>query len=109
MGIDLKDDLSRFQIITMVPYPDLGDKWISRKMRSFDNKMEGKKWNVWQTALRIVQAYGRSIRSKHDWAITYILDSNFKWLVRKNASLFPTWFLAAIKFKQKYTYPIRLF
>ena len=27
-GIDLKDDLSRFQIITKVPYPNLGDERI---------------------------------------------------------------------------------
>jgi ATP-dependent DNA helicase DinG len=26
IGLDLKDDLSRFQIITKVPYPDLGDR-----------------------------------------------------------------------------------
>ncbi|MGH9925253.1 MAG: helicase C-terminal domain-containing protein, partial [Nitrososphaeraceae archaeon] len=109
MGIDLKDDLSRFQIITKVPYPDLGDKWIRRKMRSFDNKIEGDKWYAWQTALRIVQAYGRSIRSKNDWAITYILDSNFEGFVRKNTILFPNWFLSAIKFKQVRGYPIRLF
>ncbi|MGH3452742.1 MAG: helicase C-terminal domain-containing protein, partial [Haloechinothrix sp.] len=100
MGIDLKDDLSRFQIITKVPYPHLGDKWIRAKMNNFDDKMEGEKWYAWQTALRIVQAYGRSIRSKDDWAITYILDSNFDRFVGKNTSLIPNWFLSAIKFKQ---------
>ena len=26
LGLDLKDDLSRFQVITKVPYPSLGDK-----------------------------------------------------------------------------------
>jgi ATP-dependent DNA helicase DinG len=26
IGLDLKDDLSRFQIITKVPYPDLGGR-----------------------------------------------------------------------------------
>jgi ATP-dependent DNA helicase DinG len=31
LGLDLKDDLSRFQIITRVPYPDLGDRWINKK------------------------------------------------------------------------------
>ena len=92
-----------------MPYPDLGDKWISRKKSSFDNKMEGERWYAWQTSLRIVQAYGRSIRSKNDWAITYILDSNFDWFIRKNTSLFPTWFLSAIKFKQIPKHPIRLF
>jgi ATP-dependent DNA helicase DinG len=57
-GLDLKDDLSRFQIIVKVPYPDLGDRWINEK-----RKINGR-WYNWQTALRLVQGYGRSIRSK---------------------------------------------
>jgi ATP-dependent DNA helicase DinG len=109
MEIDLKDDLSRFQIITKVPYPDLGDKWINAKRKSFNNEREGEEWYNWQTALRLVQAYGRSIRSKLDWAITYILDSNFDWFVRRNTHLFPRWFLSAIQFKQVHRYPLRLF
>jgi ATP-dependent DNA helicase DinG len=27
MGLDLKDDLSRFQIMIKVPYPNIGDRW----------------------------------------------------------------------------------
>ena len=34
----------------------VGDKWITAKMRCFDNKTEGEKWYAWQTALRIVQS-----------------------------------------------------
>ncbi len=49
--------------------------------------MEGEKWYIWQIALRLVQACGRSIRSKHDWAITYVLDSNFDGFVRGGKSL----------------------
>ncbi|MGH9975715.1 MAG: helicase C-terminal domain-containing protein [Nitrososphaeraceae archaeon] len=60
-----------------------------QKICSFDNKMDGEKWYRWQTALRLVQAYGRTIRSRYDWAITYILDSNFDWYVRRNMHLFP--------------------
>ncbi|MGH9984653.1 MAG: helicase C-terminal domain-containing protein, partial [Nitrososphaeraceae archaeon] len=66
MGIDLKDDLSRLQIVTKVPYPDLGEKWIKAKLNSFDDKKEVEKWYAWQTLLRIVQVYGRSIRSRKD-------------------------------------------
>ena len=91
IGIDLKDELSRFQIITKVPYPSLGDRWINAK-RHLD-----KEWYRWQTALRLVQAYGRSIRSKEDWAKTYILDSAFGPFVNKNRNLFPDWFKQAIR------------
>ena len=91
MGLDLKDDLSRFQIITKVPYPDLGDRWISEK-----RKKNGQ-WYIWQTALRLVQGYGRSVRSKEDWAKTYVLDSAFLPFVRKNRNILPDWFIQAIQ------------
>jgi ATP-dependent DNA helicase DinG len=90
-GIDLKDDLSRFQIITKIPYPNLHDRWINAK-RDLDEQ-----WYSWQTALRLVQAYGRSIRSKEDWARTYVLDSAFGSFVNKNRNLFPDWFRQAIR------------
>ena len=91
LGLDLKDDLSRFQIITKVPYPDLGDRWINEK-----RKKNGQ-WYIWQTALRLVQGYGRSIRSKDDWAKTYVLDSAFGPFVRKNKNILPNWFIQAIQ------------
>ena len=68
-GLDLKDELSRFQIITKVPYPNKSDRWTNAK------RVADSEWYYWQTALKLIQAYGRSVRSKDDWARTYILDS----------------------------------
>ncbi len=90
-GLDLKDELSRFQIITKVPYPSKGDRWTNAK-RELDGE-----WYYWQTALRLIQAYGRSIRSKDDWAKTYILDSAFSYFIKKNRNMLPDWFIHAIK------------
>jgi Rad3-related DNA helicase len=90
-GLDLKDHLSRFQIITKVPYPNIADKWTSEKRKI------NKEWYYWQTALRLVQAYGRSIRSKEDWAKTYVLDSAFNYFVKVNSNILPNWFLSAIR------------
>ena len=90
-GLDLKDDLSRFQIITKVPYPNKSDRWTNAK-RQVDEE-----WYYWQTALRLIQAYGRSVRSKDDWARTYVLDSAFSYFVRKNRNTLPGWFIQAIK------------
>ncbi|HSA75361.1 MAG TPA: helicase C-terminal domain-containing protein, partial [Candidatus Nitrosocosmicus sp.] len=90
-GLDLKDDLSRFQIITKVPYPNKCDRWTNAK-RGVDEE-----WYYWQTALRLIQAYGRSVRSKDDWAKTYILDSAFNYFIRKNRNNIPQWFIRAIK------------
>lgn len=78
-GLDLKDGQSRFQIVVKIPYPSRGDRWIEKKRR-----MDGGRWYNWQTSLRLVQACGRSIRSKDDWAKTYILDSAFDRFIREN-------------------------
>lgn len=88
-GLDLKDDLSRFQIIVKIPYPNKGDRWTDAK-RERDSG-----WYNWNTTLRLVQSYGRSIRSENDYAKTFILDSGFSRFIEKNRV--PQWFKEAIK------------
>ena len=90
LGVDLKDDLSRFQIIVKVPYPDLTDKKIAAK------KDRDPKWYTWNTVLRLVQAYGRSVRSSEDHATTYVLDSSVSFLLKNAQGLMPRWFTEAI-------------
>lgn len=68
-GVDLKDDLSRFQIIAKVPYPNLTEKRTKIKMEKFPL------WYKSQTLMKLLQGFGRSIRSEEDWAVTYVLDS----------------------------------
>ena len=63
-GVDLKDDKSRFQIIPKVPYM-VPDPQV--RARSWG-------WQNWNAILRVIQAYGRSVRSVDDWAETWILD-----------------------------------
>ena len=89
-GVDLKDDLARFQVIVKVPYSDLSDKRTQVKMQ------RERGWYDWQTALRLVQTYGRSVRSETDHAVTYILDSNFPSFVNSHRELFPKYFLDAL-------------
>jgi ATP-dependent DNA helicase DinG len=88
-GLDLKDDQSRFQIIVKIPYPSRGDRWIETK-----RKIDDGKWYNWQTAIRLVQSCGRSIRSKDDWAKTYVLDSAFARFTKENK--LPAWFRESI-------------
>ena len=83
-GIDLYDDLSRFQIVCKIPYPFLGDKLVRKRMN---------KWRWWyplQTAKSIVQAVGRSIRNHEDHAVTYILDGDWDRFWSKNRNMFPS-------------------
>ena len=82
-GVDLKGDLSKFQIICKVPYPYLGDPIIKKRMH------KNKGWYPLQTAKSIVQSCGRSVRSSSDSAVTYILDSDWHNFYRKNKSIFP--------------------
>ena len=74
-GVDLKDELSRFQIIVKVPYPNLSSLKVKERMKT------NKKWYSWKTLCDIMQSYGRSTRSETDWSVTYILDENFENLI----------------------------
>lgn len=89
-GVDLKDDLSRFQIIVKVPYPSLGDKVVKARM---ERRPE---WYGFRTLLTLIQAYGRSTRSETDSAVTYILDGAFEGLLSRNKKSLPIWFTEAI-------------
>ncbi|MGH9980056.1 MAG: helicase C-terminal domain-containing protein [Nitrososphaeraceae archaeon] len=89
-GLDLKGDLSRFQIIIKIPYPDLSDKKVAALRKKDMN------WYLWNTIVRLTQTYGRSVRSKEDHASTYILDSNINYLLRHVNDMFPSWFTEAI-------------
>jgi Rad3-related DNA helicase len=82
--------MSRFQIIAKVPFLYLGDPLVKL------NAERRPKWYARKAVLRIVQACGRSIRGVDDHAKTYILDLNFKRLLRDNMELFPEWFLASV-------------
>ena len=89
-GLDLKDDKSRFQIFFKVPYPSLGDPLVKAKMAAFPG------WYDWKTGIAIQQGAGRSIRSKDDWAVTYILDACFRSLINKEG-FFPPSFEERLK------------
>jgi|688.fasta_scaffold22294_8 ATP-dependent DNA helicase DinG len=81
-GVDLHDDLSRFQIICKIPFPYLGDLVVKKRME------KNKFWYPYMTAKSIIQSLGRSIRNESDHAISYILDSDWEKFFRMNRTLF---------------------
>ena len=91
LGVDLKDDLSRFQVIVKVPYPDLTDRKVAAM------KARDPRWYTWYTVLRLAQSYGRSVRSADDFATTYVLDSSIDYLLRSAQDMVPKWFSEAIR------------
>jgi Rad3-related DNA helicase len=58
-----------------MPYPDLGDKQISSRV--FGSR-DGNSWYIHKTIGKLIQMCGRGVRSKDDYAATYILDEKFK-------------------------------
>lgn len=90
-GVDLKDDLSRFQIIIKVPYPNLSSKVNQTRLKIKPS------WYNLKTIQTLVQSYGRSIRNEEDYCDTFILDSCFGELLASQSSYFPQFFLNAIK------------
>jgi ATP-dependent DNA helicase DinG len=94
-GLDLKDDLCRFQILVKLPFPGQGEKVTKARMESDDE------WYNIRTTEKIVQAAGRAIRSETAFADTYILDSLFSWFYFKQGAfdLVPKWFHKAIQWE----------
>jgi Rad3-related DNA helicase len=88
-GVDLKGDLSRFQIIVKLPWLNLMDPRIKKKS-------ESNEWYVNEMLKRLIQACGRSTRSEDDHSITYILDRGFTRIMNLNSHLLPKWFLDRI-------------
>lgn len=90
-GLNLIDDLSRFQIICKIPYPNhYEDKQLARRMEL------DRSYYSWLTALKLCQSVGRSVRSETDYADTYIIDAAFDNFLKYNKAMLPTWFTEAL-------------
>jgi len=88
-GVDLPDDFLRFQVVTKLPYPDLGDPWTAAR------RARDPRWYAVETAKALVQAYGRSCRHAGDHGVTYVLDAQFARFLQHYRVLLPEWFLDA--------------
>ena len=89
-GIDLKDDLARFQIIVKLPFLPLSSKRIKRLFDLDSAWYENKMLNA------VVQASGRATRNKDDYSSTYILDGNFINVVKRASGKLPKYFIDRI-------------
>lgn len=86
-GIDLKDDLARFQVIMKAAYMSLGDERIKRLFNEDNDWYQNKMLNS------VIQACGRGVRSKSDKCVTYILDKCITDAVLRNRAKLPRYFL----------------
>jgi ATP-dependent DNA helicase DinG len=88
-GVDLPDDFLRFQVLTKLPYPDLGDPWTAAR------RERDPRWYAVETAKALLQTYGRSCRHADDHGVTYVLDAQFARFLQRYRVLLPEWFLDA--------------
>jgi len=90
-GLDLKYDLARFQIICKVPYQSfVNNPQLEARMKL------SKSYYDYLTSLKLIQSYGRIVRSETDWGITYILDQDFQRFKNMASHMLPEWFKDAI-------------
>lgn len=92
-GVDLNGDLSRFQVICKVPYANFYENPQLARRVEVDPR-----YYDWMTALKLIQSYGRSIRSADDYADTYIIDEAIINFLKKAKAMIPQWFTEAIKY-----------
>jgi Rad3-related DNA helicase len=90
-GLDLKEDLGRFAIFAKVPFGNLGDQWIKRRMEL------SSEWYQRQALINIIQGGGRVVRSKDDWGHVYIMDGSFAYLYKMTYNQIPKWWRDAYK------------
>jgi Rad3-related DNA helicase len=90
-GQDWKYDVCDAQILLKVPFPDLGDKRVKRRL-----DMGRQQWYNNQAMLEVIQAYGRAVRAEDDKARFYIVDGSFQRLVGKCLKFVPDWFKVAL-------------
>jgi len=92
-GIDLPGEECRVIIVTKMPFPDLGDPQINKRVHA---SKDGNSWYAHRTVSSVVQMSGRAVRSVDDYAVTYILDEQFSRLYREWNNMFPNWFKEAV-------------
>ena len=98
-GIDLKGDLSRFQIIIKAPY--LSELQAENDKRAIKIKEFDLERFFMKSLFRLIQFAGRSVRGITDYAETYVLDSGTKYMIQYGGmrrKYVPIWFYNACRF-----------
>jgi Rad3-related DNA helicase len=90
-GQDWKYDVCDAQILLKVPFPDLGDPRIKRRM-----ELGYRRWYSNQAMMEVIQAYGRAVRAKDDKARFYVVDGSLAQLIHDCWDSIPAWFKDAL-------------
>lgn len=85
-GLDLKDDLARWQVSFKCPYPSLSSRRVQKRLKMPD----GEEWYRLQALREELQLCGRTMRSMDDWSNTYLLDLNSIRLFEGHIAILPS-------------------
>lgn len=86
-GLNLKDELCRYQVYTKVGFPNTQDKRVAKRI-----ELNHWLWYFMQAMEDIEQAAGRATRSKDDWSEMFIFDASFANLYVKYGKYLKPWF-----------------
>jgi len=80
-GVDLPGDACRVQVVAKVPFPNLGDKQVNKRLYT----RGGQEWYAVQAVRSLVQMTGRGVRSPEDHAMCLnpearILTKDLRWV-----------------------------
>lgn len=87
MGLDLKGELGKWQIIMKLPYPSLASKRVKKLFE------DDPAWYKMKMLVALIQASGRCTRSIDDESVTYILDGLSAKTIVENRRILPKHFL----------------
>jgi Rad3-related DNA helicase len=89
-GIDLSDELARFNIIFKLSFPNVSSQLWSRRYKFQKDVYFG------ETAAVLEQSAGRSTRHADDYSTTYILDNRAEKFILGNKRYFSKSFLERV-------------
>ena len=90
-GQDWKYSVCNAQILLKVPFMDIGDRRVKRRL-----ELGYRRWYQNQAMLEVIQAYGRAVRAEDDAARFYVVDGSFVELLRNTWDCIPDWFKEAL-------------
>jgi Rad3-related DNA helicase len=90
-GQDWKYSVCDAQILLKVPFMDIGDRRVKRRL-----ELGHRRWYLNQAMLEVIQAYGRAVRAEDDAARFYVVDGSFAELLRNTWDYIPDWFKDAL-------------
>lgn len=89
-GIDLKEDIARWQILAKIPWPSLADSAVRYMAQT------NERWLAWETLKVVLQFSGRVCRTPTDTGTSYVFDSSYYRLEELASDLMPKWFTDAL-------------